>query len=90
MVKAGIIFRFFVCLYLDIMHKFVNDGEGKGLDIFVVFDINANQFFINKVAAIFFAVRMIGYLNIGLILLISNMLNAPIYNGMNQFWLTDF
>ena len=72
------------------MYKFVNDGEGKRLDAFVVFDIDTNQFFIDKVAAIFFAMWVIRYLNIWLILLIANMMNTPIYNGMYQFWLTDF
>ena len=90
LLQAGIVFRFFVRFYFDIMHKFVDDGEGKRFDAFVVFDINANQFFIDKVAAIFFTVRVIRYLNIGLILLVTNMLNTPIYNCLHQFWLTDF
>lgn len=90
LLQAGIVFRFFVRFYFNVMHKFVNDGEGKRFDTFVVFDINANQFFIDKVAAIFFAVWVIRYLNIGLILLVANVLNAPIYNSLHQFWLTDF
>lgn len=90
LLEAGIIFGFFIRLNLDIMHKFVNDGKGKRFDAFVVFDIDANQFFIDKVAAIFFAVRVIRYLNIGLILLVANMLDTPIYNRLHQFWLTNF
>jgi hypothetical protein len=88
LLKTGIVFRFLVGLYFYVMHKFVNDGEGKRLDTFVVFDIDANQSFINKVAAVFFAVWVIGYLNIGLILLIANMMNTPIYNTCTNFgWL---
>lgn len=68
----------------------MNDSKGKRFDTFVVFDIDANQFFIDKVAAVFFTVGVVGYLNIGLILFISYMLNAPIYNSLHQFWLTDF
>lgn len=90
LLQTGIVFRFFVRLYFDIMDKFVDDGKSKGLDAFVVFDIDANQFFIDKVTAIFFAVRMIRNLNIGLILFVADMMNTPIYNGLYQFWLTDF
>ncbi len=68
----------------------MNDGEGKRLNTFVVFDIDANQLFIDNVATIFFAVRMIGYLNIRLILLVAYVMNTPIYDGLNQFWMTDF
>lgn len=88
--QTGIVFGFFVALYFYIMHKFVNDCKRKCFNVFVIFDINANQFFIDEVAAIFFAVWVIRYLNIGLILLIANVLNTPIYNGLYQFGLADF
>lgn len=90
LLQAGIVFRLFVCLYLNKMDKFVNDSERKCLDAFVVFDIDANQFFIDKVAAVFFPVRVVRYLNIWLILFVANMMNAPLYNGIDKFWLTDF